>query len=194
MEVSRPDIPPGHPSEENHMTERPLLSRRGLIQAAAVASVAAIPVLTVGSPANAAYRGIITRDEVMDRARNWFLRDIPYSFDPDARATDPEGNHRYRRDCSGFVSMAWHTSTPGHSTRSIPDIAARIAWDDLKPGDVVNAPDEHCMLYHMRGDSGKIWIYDLLEPGTNMRHDQVSTAWLKDNRYVPRRYRNIRDN
>lgn len=178
------------------MTERPLLSRRGLLQAAAVTSAAAIPVLAVGSPANAAYRGIITRDEVMDRARNWFLRDIPYSFDVDARASDIEGNHLYRRDCSGFVSMAWHTSTQygGHSTRSIPDIAPRISWDDLKPGDVVNWADHHCMIYHMRGDSGKIWIYDLVDPETDMRHDQVSTARLKDLGYIPRRYRNIRDN
>ena len=176
------------------MTERPLLSRRRLFQAAALVPAAAIPVLAVGSPANAAYRGIVTRDEVMDRARNWFLRDIQYSFDPAARASDPEGNHSYRRDCSGFVSMAWHTSTPGHSTRSIPDIAPRIEWSQLKPGDVLNSYDNHCMLYHMRGDNGKIWIYDLVSPDVDMRHDQVSPASLREQNYIPRRYRNIRDN
>ncbi|MEV3936763.1 twin-arginine translocation signal domain-containing protein [Glycomyces sp. NPDC049804] len=174
------------------MTERPLLSRRGLIQAAAVASAAAIPVLAVGSPANAAYRGIVTRDEVMNRARNWFLRDIPY--DGGSRASDIEGDHTYRQDCSGFVSMAWHTSTPGHSTRSIPDIAAQIAWSELKPGDVLNAYNDHCMLYHMRGDNGNIWIYDLATPASDMRHIQVSPASLREQDYIPRRYRNIRDN
>lgn len=174
------------------MTEQPLLSRRRLLQAAAVVPVAAIPVVAVASPANAAYRGIITRDEVMVRARNWFLRDIPYNGG--STATDRDGDHRYRQDCSGFVSMAWHTSTPGHSTRSLPDIAARIAWDDLKPGDIVNSYDNHCMIYHMRGDSGKIWIYDLVSPAVDMRHDQVSVASLRDQNYIPRRYRNIRDN
>ncbi|SDD92187.1 hypothetical protein [Glycomyces harbinensis] len=174
------------------MTERPLLSRRRLLQVAAVAPAAAIPVLAVGSPANAAYRGTIVRDEVMDRARNWFTRNIQYNGN--SRATDIDGDHTYRQDCSGFVSMCWHTSTPGHSTRSIPDIANRIEWSQLKPGDVVNSADNHCMLYHMRGDNGKIWIYDLATPASDMRHIQVSPSSLREQNYIPRRYRNIRDN
>jgi hypothetical protein len=174
------------------MTERPLLSRRGLLQAAAVASAATIPVLAVGSPANAEYRGVIVRDEVMDRARNWFNRNIQYNGA--SRAADIDGNHTYRQDCSGFVSMCWHTSTPGHSTRSIPDIAEQIKWSELKPGDVLNSYDNHCMLYHMWADSGWIWIYDLATPTSDMRHIKVFTDDLRDQDYIPRRYRNIRDN
>jgi hypothetical protein len=175
-------------------SETPNLSRRRLLQSAAIVPAVAIPTLAVASPANAAYRGPITRDEVMNRARNWFLRDIPYSFDPHARATDIEGTHSYRRECSGFVSMAWHTSTPGHSTRHIPEIADQIKWSELKPGDVLNAHDDHCMLYHMWESPGWIWIYDLHSPGVNMRHVKVFTDTLRDKNYIPRRYRNIRDN
>ncbi|GAA2272864.1 hypothetical protein GCM10009853_028340 [Glycomyces scopariae] len=173
------------------MTERPLLSRRRLLQTAALVPAAALPVLAVASPASAEYRGIVHRDEVMDRARNWFLRNIQYNGA--SRASDIDGNHTYRQDCSGFVSMCWHTSTPGHSTRSIPDIAAKIEWSELKPGDVVNAYDNHCMLYHMRGDGSNIWIYDLATPASDMRHIQVSPASLRSQGYIPRRYRNIRD-
>ncbi|PRY62245.1 hypothetical protein [Glycomyces artemisiae] len=174
------------------MTEQPLLSRRRLLQAAVIAPAAAIPVLAVGSPASAEYRGLVSRDEVMTRARNWFTRNIQYNGA--SRASDIEGSHTYRQDCSGFVSMAWHTSTPGHSTRSIPDIAAKIEWSELKPGDVLNSYDNHCMLYHMRGDDGNIWIYDLADTASDMRHKQVSPASLRSQNYIPRRYRNIRDN
>jgi hypothetical protein len=173
-------------------SETPNLSRRRLLQAAAIVPAVAIPTLAVGSPANAEYRGIVVRDEVMDRARNWFDRGIQYNGDGDA--ADMEGSHRYRRDCSGFVSMTWHTSTPGHSTRSIPDIAERIEWSELKPGDVLNSYDNHCMLYHMWADSGWIWIYELTTATGGMRHRKVFTDNLRAADYIPRRYRNIRDN
>jgi hypothetical protein len=42
---------------------------------------------------------------------------------------------RRHRPAAAIPTMAWHTSTPGHSTRSIPDIADRIEWSELKPGD-----------------------------------------------------------
>jgi cell wall-associated NlpC family hydrolase len=173
-------------------SETPNLSRRRLLQAAAIVPAVAIPTLAVGSPANAAYRGTIVRDEVMNRARNWFTENVQY--DQGSTYPDIEGTHRYRTDCSGFVSMAWHTSTPGHSTRSIPDIAERIQWDELKPGDVLNSYDNHCMLYHMWEAPGWIWIYDLATPASDMRHIKVFTDDLRDQNYIPRRYRNIRDN
>jgi len=128
-----------------------------------------------------------TRSQIIKRAKKWIKAEVPYSM-------DDYWSDGYRQDCSGFVSMAWNPSTPGHSTRSIPDIAAKIEWSELKPGDVVNSYDNHCMIYHMRGDSGKIWIYDLATPASDMRHIQVSTASLKSQNYIPRRYRNIRDN
>lgn len=47
------------------------------------------------------------------------------------------GGTLYRTDCSGFVSMALHSSPPGRSTVSLPQIGDPIAWDDLQPGDFV---------------------------------------------------------
>lgn len=52
----------------------------------------------------------ISRDEVISRAQDWVNRRIPYS---QTQYTDG-----YRQDCSGYVSMAWKSSTSGggHST------------------------------------------------------------------------------
>jgi hypothetical protein len=49
-------------------------------------------------------------------------------------------------DCSGFVSAAWGLSTH-FSTAAIPSISSRIdAWD-LRPGDALNKPNSHVMLF-----------------------------------------------
>ena len=54
--------------------------------------------------------GSISRDEVISRAQDWVNRKIPYS---QSKTTDG-----YRQDCSGYVSMAWKSSTSGggHTT------------------------------------------------------------------------------
>ena len=148
---------------------QPNLSRRRLFQAAAIVPAATLSTVAIASPAQAAYLGNIIRADVMERARNWYNRNIQYNGG--SRATDIEGRHTYRQDCSGFVSMAWHSATPGRSTRTLPDICTEINWGQLKPGDIVNSYDNHCMLFHKWATrSGYIWIYDLATPALDMRH------------------------
>src|SRR5262249_60991913 len=50
-------------------------------------------------------------------------------------------------DCSAFVSAAWGLSVH-YTTAAIPAIAKRIEnpWD-LKPGDALNKPGSHVMLF-----------------------------------------------
>lgn len=171
-------------------TEQPNLSRRRILQAAAIVPAAAIPTLVVASPAEAAYKGTIKRSAVMLRAKNWYNRGIQY--DMGATASDREKKHHYRKDCSGFVSMCWHTKTPGYSTRTLPDIAKQIKWSSLKRGDIVNSYDNHVMLFDKwSNDEGYIWIYDLVNPQVDMRHAKVRTLTLKQQNYIPRRYKNI---
>jgi hypothetical protein len=73
----------------------------------------------------------ITRPEVIARATSWVKRRIPYS------------QHRYyagyRRDCSGFVSMAWRLDR-SYSSRTIRSKARRISIAALRPGDAVLTP------------------------------------------------------
>lgn len=175
--------------------ERPNLSRRGLLRAAAIIPVAMVPALAVASPAEAVYNGTIQRSEVLRRARNWYNRDIQY--DRGREASDYEGSHWYRRDCSGFVSMCWHTSSinpnGGYSTRSLPSIAPQIAWSSLRPGDIVNSYDYHCMLFEKwSATSGAIRAYELTTVGMGMRCATHYVSNLRADGYIPRRYTKIR--
>ncbi|WP_199041720.1 hypothetical protein [Glycomyces salinus] len=183
---------PAEPAEEVEETDedgQPNLSRRWLLRAAAVAPAVAVPSLIVASPAEAAYRGKIKRSAVMLRARNWYNRNIQY--DMGATASDREKNHYYRKDCSGFISMCWHIKAPGLSTRTLPNIARQITWSALKKGDIVNSYDNHVMLFEKWDGDHHIWIYDLANPALDMRHIRVRTLTLKQQNYVPRRYKNI---
>ncbi|MER5726892.1 hypothetical protein ABT084_00825 [Streptomyces sp. NPDC002138] len=88
--------------------------------------------------------GQITRSEVMSRAVNWLGRDVPYN--QGASASDPEGDHVYRTDCSGFVSMAWHANS-SYTTASLANIGTPISKSDLQPGDALNTLDGHVVLF-----------------------------------------------
>lgn len=48
-------------------------------------------------------------------------------------------------DCSGFVSSVWNIDY--HTTASMHKVSAGIRWHDLKPGDALNKPRSHIMLF-----------------------------------------------
>jgi hypothetical protein len=84
--------------------------------------------------------GQITRAEVLARAANWFSRNpIAYDSSDSTEISDIEGTGHYRPDCSGFVSMAWHTSdsSGGYNTASLPSVAHAISKSALEPGDAL---------------------------------------------------------
>lgn len=80
------------------------------------------------------YNGPISRNEILERANYWIAQGVPYSMT--ANYPDPLGR-QYRTDCSGFVSMALHTNSPGYSTVTLPEVAQAITYDNIKPGDFV---------------------------------------------------------
>jgi hypothetical protein len=108
----------------------------------------------------------ITRCDVLARAQAWVDAGVEYS--QTAWYTDPtSGECCYRTDCSGFVSAVWGLPPPGHTTYSF----AGGEWDDgvsyvidpaeLEPGDALNNPSSHVMLY-VSGDfwSGTVEVYE----------------------------------
>jgi hypothetical protein len=70
----------------------------------------------------------ITRPEVIKRANHWIKKRVRYS-----QSSTYQG---YRRDCSGFVSMAWKLRS-SYTSSSIRGVARRISASRLKPGDAV---------------------------------------------------------
>lgn len=86
-----------------------------------------------------------TRDAdrwILDRALSWVDDRVMYS-------QAPPYHEGWRRDCSGFVSMAWKlTETkPGLVTWTLSNRSHPIAWHDLRPGDALNKPHHHAMLF-----------------------------------------------
>ena len=73
----------------------------------------------------------ISRPTVLKRANHWIARRVRYS----QRAY----YGGYRRDCSGFVSMAWKLKK-SYTSSSIRSKAHRISRSSLKPGDAVRRP------------------------------------------------------
>jgi hypothetical protein len=80
------------------------------------------------STINVAPAQAITRKEVIKRANHWIKKKIRYS-----QSAYYQG---YRRDCSGFVSMAWKLKH-SYTSSSIRGVARRISASRLKPGDAV---------------------------------------------------------
>ena len=153
----------------------------------------AVDVEDSGVEAKAAgYGGTITRKEVIARAKNWWDRKVPYS--QSAYAWDVNKGKKYRTDCSGFVSMTWKI-TSSRNTSTLDDIATKVAWANLKPGDMVLRAGHHVKLFEKWTSSAKtsMWIYEEGSTATDMDHETVSVSYLKDNGYVPWKYKKIKD-
>ena len=84
---------------------------------------------------------------IIDRALNWVSNRVMYSQTPQ------RAQGGYRTDCSGLVSMAWGLPPPGNTTHSFAGgpwdngRSRRIAWSELEPGDALNNPQHHIMLF-----------------------------------------------
>ncbi|MEZ0092431.1 hypothetical protein [Streptacidiphilus sp. EB129] len=86
----------------------------------------------------------LTRSQVMARAQSWVNEGVPY----DQQGYKTDANGTYREDCSGFVSMAWNLPY-SRTTWTLDDssIATQISQSDLKPGDILDYPDVHVILF-----------------------------------------------
>jgi len=93
------------------------------MSAVLIVAFAAILSLSAPAPAHA-----ITRAKILKRANHWVHKRVRYSQRSYYRG--------YRRDCSGFVSMAWGLKK-SYTTRTISKRARRIRISSLRPGDAV---------------------------------------------------------
>jgi hypothetical protein len=152
-----------------------------------------------GSGGGSSLGGKISRKEIMARGQYWVNKHIPYSMN--RQAPDQQGR-KYRTDCSGFVSMALHASSPGYSTVTLGQIATPIKYSNIKAGDLVGTLAAgtggkygHVVLFHSWANSAKTRYYTLECKGTD--------GCVKWTRYVgwkvgpvvaqPYRYKNVVD-
>ncbi len=96
-------------------------------------------------------------------------------------------------DCSAFVSAAWGLSVH-YTTAAIPAIARRVEnpWD-LKPGDALNKPGSHVMLFLRFTLDRKAEVMESSTGGCNGRvcRNVYPLAALLQRGYVPVRFRGL---
>ncbi len=66
-------------------------------------------------------------------------------------------------DCSGFVSRSWGGNSR-YTTRSIPDAATEITFEELQPGDVLNKAGNHVVMFLYWRGAGEM---EIIEATTN---------------------------
>ncbi|MBT2408655.1 MULTISPECIES: hypothetical protein [unclassified Streptomyces] len=125
------------------------------------------------APTTSTQGGSITRSEVLVRGRDWYLRDVHY--DQGATAVDVNGDDYYRTDCSGFVSMAWHLTT-SKTTSNLSDVSSTISKSALRPGDALNYPGAHVVLFAGWKDqeAGTFYYYSESNPTVDMEYGSAN--------------------
>lgn len=139
----------------------PLLSTFGSIALAAiVASCAATPETQEHVASSSA---AITRSTILANAQQWVTAKLLYcqaanhapDYDTSCAATcEREDNplwDPYRSDCSGFVSWSWGLPAPGRDTSEFAPADTTVSFtidgSDLQPGDALNVPGDHIILF-----------------------------------------------
>ncbi|MBZ4324545.1 Ig-like domain-containing protein, partial [Streptomyces huiliensis] len=110
-----------------------------------------MPVVSTGTLGHGAAAGSrVTRQQVLDRARDWAAYKVPYSKNglesPYSWYKDDATGGWYRQDCSGYVSMAWMLKE-SRNTWSLRDVTTRISTSELKPGDILNNTQTHVIIF-----------------------------------------------
>ncbi|MEV0841772.1 hypothetical protein AB0I55_19720 [Actinocatenispora sera] len=174
---------------------RPSRTFGRLLAGAALAVAAVAAPIAASAPAQAHTGDPITRHEVMLRAHNWMNRNIQYS--QGGTATGPKGKVTYRRDCSGFVSMAWKLkptgmSAPVTTTLSTSKYTHKIAKKNLKKGDILDSA-AHVVLFEKWANKAhtRILLYEEANPSEDMNH--YSAPLSKYSGFKAYRYNKIKD-
>jgi len=174
------------------------MTRRTVLRSALASTMIAAAAVTVApaSPASAAPNDPISRADVVARAQNWMDRNIQYS--QSGTATGPDGVYSWRRDCSGFVSMALKLGPTGLSAPNTNALATStysfgIAKANLKAGDYLVDPGNHVVLFQKwaNADHTQFWLYEESNPTTDMEHRVANLSSYSG--YLARRADNIRD-
>ncbi len=176
------------------------MRRRSLLTAALAGAGATVTGVGLSSPASAAiaYGADVKRSVTIERAKDWWDRNIPYN--DGAYTWDVNKGRKYRQDCSGFVAMCWKMNgddpdgSYGIFTGNLDQYSHRIDWNDLLPGDALLLKNEHVKLFEKWANpatKADFWIYEEGRPATDMNHYSINVVELRQAGYVPMRYDHI---
>jgi hypothetical protein len=160
---------------------------------AAVVLGATVSTAALQAPAAAApgYGGDVKRSIVINRAQDWFDRNVQY--DSGAVAWDINQGRQYRQNSSGFLSMTWKL-TDNATTSTLGSYSHQINWNDLLPGDALLKPGNHVLLFDswVNADTkADFWIYELRNSSSDMLHRKVNVRDTRNDGFLPMRYDHI---
>jgi serine/threonine protein kinase len=136
---------------------------------------------------------------------NWGGADGPLEFERKLRAGLAAGSHKRHgisrctagTDCSGFVAWCWGHRTGAHdfSTATLEQLCTRLAgsvYKDMRPGDALNKPGSHVVLFAgYRPDGGPIVYEANGAAGRVIRNERL--AWSSLAGYYPVRSNHLVD-
>lgn len=133
-----------------------------------------------------AQAGAAGRSEIVERGLGWLAQGIIY---------DRGGSYQgYRRDCSGFVSMAWQFSANPNTALFPPFVEGKYAvelgsLDELVPGDAVNKtfrnPYGHMMLFAGWASADHSQLYFLHHSATGKPVSLIQAARSGLGEFIP---------
>jgi len=130
--------------------------------------------------------GCVARADMIDRAEVWVKNKVPYN-----QGADYDG---YREDCSGYVSMAWESAKPGHTTETLSEISKEITKADLQNGDVLLCASEHVVLFGGWADAShtQYIAYEETRPGEGtVKRTTPYPYWYNTGCFIPHRYNEV---
>jgi len=144
-------------------------------------------------------------ESLTGEAYNWGGADSPTQFQRRLTMGLAAGSHKRHGvsrcttgiDCSGFVAYCWGHQTGSHdfSTTTMGSLATRITgnvYRDLKPGDALNDPGSHIVLFAGYRPDGNPTVYEASgSAGRVIRNDRMT--WRQLARYYPLRYNRLID-
>jgi len=127
----------------------------------------------------------ISRADIIARAKVWVANKVPYN-----QGATYQG---YREDCSGYVSMCWASSEPGHVTSTIPQIAHQISKAELLPGDCLLYAAEHVVLFGgWTSGQTEYQAYEETKPGEGtVTRPTPYPYWYSQSDFLPYRYNDV---
>jgi len=132
----------------------------GVVAVVAACATATTPGDDVGTTTAQALSG----SEIISRAQQWVNAQLQYCQSPNGqsdtidpscspvcqRQSNPEWDP-YRSDCSGFIAWSWALPAPGQTTDGFAPADTSVSYviqgNDLQPGDALNNPGDHIVLF-----------------------------------------------
>lgn len=100
---------------------------------------------------------------------------------------------RFGNDCSCFVTYAWdYNMKTKYGTSTLQQITRKISYNDLQPGDIINKPGNHVVMFVKWANSSKTEMVIIEQtPPIAKEHTVKRSKYENDKKYIPLRWNKL---